>query len=507
MGAAETTHQSFEARRKLAGTRLGNYQVGVRIGAGGSAAVYLARPIASGDDRLVALKVVHEHLAEEREFINQFLDEANLLVRLSHPGIVRVFELSREGDALFLAMEYLHGQTLATVYHALARLGERLSPVEVAWIGARVARGLHYAHELRDDAGNSLGLVHRDVSPQNVFLTYAGDVKLIDFGIARAAGRLAQTTLGRIKGKFSYMAPEQALGRDFDRRADLFALGATLFEAAVGSRLFAGDESETLQKLLLEDVPDPRSRIPDFPEALSDTLRRSLASDASARHADAAELAAELEAYVQTVGVDPRHTLIEKLARLFGDKQREQAEAVEALKLLSSESPVELALEGRVSHTGPRPIERRRPGVWLAAAGGAVALLAGLALWRPWKQRAPEPTPTPAAVVNEVDIEVTTQPPVKASIKIGSLELSGRSAHVSLPKNSGSVEVVVTAEGYETAKTKITTDRDQRVVMPLSPLPSPPPPPSARTPPEKIKVTTPSGKKDPLVTKYPFKKK
>lgn len=505
MGAAETTHSSFEARRKLAGTRLGNYQVGVRLGAGGSAAVYLARPIAPGDDRLVALKVVHEHLSEERDFINQFLDEANLLVRLSHPGIVRVFELSREGEALFLAMEYLHGQTLATVYHALARRGERLTPVEVAWIGALVARGLHYAHELRDENGNSLGIVHRDVSPQNVFLTYAGEVKLIDFGIARAAGRLAQTTLGRIKGKFSYMAPEQALGREFDRRADLFALGATLFEAAVGSRLFAGDESETLQKLLLEDVPDPRAQLPDFPQALSDTLRRSLASEASARHADAAELAAELEAYVASTGVDPKHTLVEKLARYFGDKQREQAEAVEALRSWQSESPVELALDGRISHTGPRRIERRRPSIWLGVGGaGVVAVLAGLALWQPWKK--PAPVPAPAVDVSEVDIEVTTQPPVKATIKIGSLELTGRSAHVSLPKNSGSVEVVVTADGYETAKTQITTDRDQRVVMPLSALPLPPPP-SASVPPEKIKATTPSGKKDPLVTKYPFKKK
>jgi serine/threonine-protein kinase len=504
MGAAETTHQSFEARRKLAGTRLGAYQVGARIGAGGSAAVYLARPLAAGDDRLVAIKVVHEHLSEERDFINQFLDEANLLVRLSHPGIVRVHELGADGGTLFLAMEYLHGQTLAALYSALVRRGERLTPAEVAWIGAQVARGLHYAHELRDDNGARLGLVHRDVSPQNVFLTYAGEVKLIDFGIARAAGRLAQTTLGRIKGKFSYMAPEQALGRDFDHRADLFALGATLYEAAVGSRLFAGDESEALQKLLLEEVPDPRAKVPEFPETLSRTIQKSLASDAEGRHADAAELAGELEAFVASSGTDPQQTLVEKLSRAFDDKQRVQAEAAAMLRVLESESAIELGHDGRISQTGPRRIQRQRPIAWLVASGVVLAVLVGIGIWV--FTRSPVVAPAPAVVVNEVDIEVTTQPSVQAKIRIGGLELQGRSARVSLPKGSGKVAIVVSADGYETANAEVSTDRDQRVVMPLSALPTPAPPPSASAPPGKIKVT-PSGKKDPLVTKYPFKKK
>lgn len=501
MGAAETA-PSFEARRKLAGTRLGQYQVGARIGAGGSAAVYLARPIAPGDERLVALKVVHEHLAEERDFINQFRDEANLLVRLSHPGIVRVFELGREGDALFLAMEYLHGQTLSAVYHALARKGERLTPVEVAWIGAAVARGLHYAHELCDENGNPLGLVHRDVSPQNVFLTYDGQVKLIDFGIARAAGRLAQTTLGRIKGKFSYMAPEQALGREFDRRADLFALGATLYEAAVGARLFAGDESETLQKLLLEDIPDPRSKVPEFPDSLAITLRRTLASDPNERHPDGALLASELEAFVSSVSSDPQRTIVEKLQRLFGEKQTEQARAVEALRALQSERSTEIALDARVSRTTARPVAGRSRGVFfglvsvlvLAAAVGTFAL-------RP--ERVPVAPPPP--VVAEVSIEVTTQPAVVTSVSIAGKTVHGRPARVTRPRGSGSVDVVVSADGYESAKATVSTDRDQSVVVPLVKL-QPKPLPSASSA-DRPKGPGGGGKKDPLVTKYPFKKK
>jgi serine/threonine-protein kinase len=500
MGAAEIT-PSFEARRKLAGTRLGNYQVGVRLGAGGSAAVYLARPAALGDDRLVALKVVHEHLAEERDFINQFLDEANLLVRLSHPGIVRVFELGQDGDTLFLAMEYLHGQTLASMYHALVRRGERLSPVEVAWIGAAVARGLHYAHELRDEAGNPLGLVHRDVSPQNVFLTYDGEVKLIDFGIARAAGRLAQTTLGRIKGKFSYMAPEQALGREFDRRADLFALGATLYEAAVGARLFAGDETETLHKLLLEDVPDPRSKVPDFPEALAAVLKRTLASDPNQRPPDGEQLATELEAAVAFAGVDPRQSIIEKLDRFFGEKRAEQVRAVQSLR---TEIPVELTLGGRDSRTTARPPSRGRKALiagimaFLALAVGALAF----ALTR----KPAEATPVAVPHSIEVSIEVTTQPPVEATISIGGERSRGKSARVTRPRNSGLVEVYVTADGYESGKVTVSTERDQSVVVPLVKLPVAPPPVSASTTPKVTPVGT-GKKKDPLVTKYPFGKK
>ena len=225
--------------------------------------MYLAR-LADNPEQLVALKVVHEHLADEKEFIHQFLDEANLLLRLNHPNIVSVHELGREEQTLFLAIEYLDGEPLSRLYSALRRRNQRLEPDLIAWIGARVAEGLDYAHRLTDEQGQPMDLVHRDISPQNVFLTMDGRVKLIDFGIARAAGRIAQTTIGKIKGKFSYMAPEQVLSSEFDHRVDLFALGATLYEGAVGSRLFAGsDETDTLHKLLFEEVPDPRTQVPD----------------------------------------------------------------------------------------------------------------------------------------------------------------------------------------------------------------------------------------------------
>lgn len=290
----------FTSRLTVAGTRLGRYVVGPRIGSGGTASVYLAR-LADNPEQLVALKVVHEHLADEKEFIHQFLDEANLLLRLNHPNIVSVHELGREEQTLFLAIEYLDGEPLSRLYSALRRRNQRLEPDLIAWIGARVAEGLDYAHRLTDEQGQPMDLVHRDISPQNVFLTMDGRVKLIDFGIARAAGRIAQTTIGKIKGKFSYMAPEQVLSSEFDHRVDLFALGATLYEGAVGSRLFAGsDETDTLHKLLFEEVPDPRTQVPDFPDELARILGRALESKPEERYATGHEMARDLEAFLAT---------------------------------------------------------------------------------------------------------------------------------------------------------------------------------------------------------------
>jgi serine/threonine protein kinase len=266
--------------------------------------VYLARRAdPSNSEMLVAVKVIHDHLLEEGDFVRMFIDEANIAARMSHPNVVRVHEFSREGDSLYLAMEYLHGQPLSALFERCQVNGERLPFDLVAWIGARVAAGLHHAHLLTDDQGNRLELIHRDISPQNVFLTYDGKVKLIDFGIARAAGRLAKTTLGRIKGKFSYMAPEQVLGRDFDQRADLFALGATLFEVTVGERLFAGDDqTDTLQKLLFDEIPNPSDRVPGLPEPLARVIRKALAPEVGDRYADAAAIETDLNAFISQQG-------------------------------------------------------------------------------------------------------------------------------------------------------------------------------------------------------------
>jgi len=524
--AQPQTAESFDAQRRMVGRRLGRYHVGPRIGVGGSAAVYLARltgPMSF--ERMVALKVVHEHLSEENEFISQFLDEANLLVRLAHPNIVQVYELGREGETLFLAMEYLHGQPLSKLTSVLSRRGQRLPAHIVAWIGARVAEGLAYAHRLADDDGHPLGLVHRDVSPQNAFVNYDGAVKLIDFGIARAKGRIAQTTLGRIKGKFSYMAPEQVLGRDFDHRADIFALGATLYEAAVGARLFAGvDESETLHKLLFEEVPDPAARVKDFPAELGRILRRSLAGNADERYPDADELARDLDAFVKSVGEhDIRQELVGILARLFESERAEQDRAIETLRAEAIEVALPSArpsLDSIDALSGSRPVTppKKRVPTWAYAAGGfaAVAVVGVLVAALRGSSAAPQPSTSASAapIASMVSVEVVVQPDVPATITLDGTRLEGKPARITRPKAARAAQIEVQANGYQPSKLSIVLDRDRSVVIPLAEV-APPPPPSASAPPKKdpkaksgpLPTSRPpkgKGKGDPLVTDYPF---
>ncbi len=513
VGALETA-PSFESRRRVVGAKLGRYQVGPRIGVGGSAAVYLARttgPMSS--EEFVAIKVVHEHLSEEEEFISQFRDEANLLVRVAHPNIVRVKELGRENDTLFLAMEYLHGQPLSKLASTLARRGAHLDSVLVAWLGARVAEGLAYAHELTDDQSEPLALVHRDVSPQNVFVTYQGEVKLIDFGIARAAGRIVQTTLGRVKGKFSYMAPEQVLGREFDHRADLFALGATLYEVAVGARLFAGgDETETLHKLLFEEVPDPAARVPGFPPELSKILSHALEGEPSKRYSTAQELAQDLDDFVRASGVeDPRAGLVELMATLFEADRQAQERSIDSLRAESFEALTESVHVDRTSGVvSMRRASTKAQRRWPYAAGGtAVVLTLGVMAMALNRDRVPVVVPAPSAapVALEVNIEVTTHPDVEATVLIDGVAARGKPRRVSVARSEAAVSVEVSAPGFEPSKISVVPDRDRTVVIPLTKIPEPnaAPPPSATARPRGRPPPVKAG--DPLVTEYPFGKK
>lgn len=510
--------EDFNARRTLSATRLGRYKVGPRLGAGGTASVYLARLAGPHNfERLVALKVVHDHLSEEREFISQFLDEANLLVRLSHPNIVQVHELGREGHTLFLAIEYLDGQPLSKVVHELAAQGKRLPPELVAWIGARVADGLAYAHDLKDEEGNSLGLVHRDISPQNIFVTYDGAVKIIDFGIARAAGRLSQTTLGKIKGKFSYMAPEQVLGSEFDHRADLFALGATLYECAIGARLFAGkDETDTLHKLLFEDVPDPRTRVPGFPDALAESLRRSLEAKPEDRYSSGAPFRDDLEAYLSEAapGVEQRDRLAGLMRGLFEAARKRQAASIEELR--ASPGPQEAEEDPAPATALPSQAPSRSRALWLGVVGAVVLLsVAAFAFTR--RDAAPEVAPRPSAsaapLSKTVSIEVLLQPDVAgAHVEINGTAATGKPARSSVPRGETPVSVRVTADGKLPAELRIVPDKDRSVVVPLADVPKRPAL-SASAPVKPVRAGTstapkPGGtrnKPGDLVTDYPFK--
>ncbi|MCA9610627.1 MAG: protein kinase, partial [Myxococcales bacterium] len=277
---------------------VGRYRLTHELASGGMASVYLAFPeLARSPGEAVAVKRVHPHLAVQRSFVEMFLDEARVAARIDHPNVARVLDIGAAEGGQFIAMELLLGRSLGAVAKRLKRL-----PLETRWplaahVVARAAEGLHAAHELRDPDGAPLEVVHRDVSPHNVFVTYDGRVKVVDFGIARARGRLHQTETGTVKGKFAYMAPEQMMGLPVDRRADVWALGVVLHELLVGDKLFKrSNDTETVLAVTAHRGLDP-TRLPDgLPEALVDALRGALAPEPEARTPNAGALAEALDA-------------------------------------------------------------------------------------------------------------------------------------------------------------------------------------------------------------------
>ncbi|WP_169791365.1 serine/threonine-protein kinase [Sandaracinus amylolyticus] len=272
-----------------AGDHISGHEILAPVSAGGMATVYLARRVgAAGFAKHVAIKVVHAHLALDRAFVKMFLAEARLSARIEHPNVVQVHDLGEHDGSYFMVMEYVEGCALSELQRVLAAEQRRLAPEVAVAIAMRVAAGLHAAHELADEHGNNLCVVHRDVSPQNVLLARKGHVKLIDFGIAKAAERTQSTQGGVLKGKVRYMAPEQASGSEIDRRADVYALGVLLWEMLTGRRLF--DAPTDL--LALKMVLDPKPRAPSalasgIPPALDEAVLAALAKDPARRPATA----------------------------------------------------------------------------------------------------------------------------------------------------------------------------------------------------------------------------
>src|SRR5688500_5151049 len=234
------------------------------------ATLYLGqRSGAAGFAKNVAIKVVHPHLSDDPQFVRMFVDEALLSARIQHPNVAHVEELGEAEGTYFLVMEFVHGVSLSSLIRALARRKRRIAPELAVAIAIQVADGLHAAHETRGPNGEHLGVVHRDVSPQNVLLSYTGHVKLIDFGIAKAEGRTQSTAAGSIKGKFRYMSPEQALGRTVDRRSDVYALGIVLWEMLTGRNCFDGtNDLLVLDKVRNPQIEPPSTYTPALPAPL-----------------------------------------------------------------------------------------------------------------------------------------------------------------------------------------------------------------------------------------------
>jgi serine/threonine protein kinase len=304
--------------------QLGRHEVIAKIAGGGLAAVYLGRSL-DVPSQLVALKVARQDLGASEEIRALFLDEGRLLRRLVHPGIVRTLDVGVGDGHTFIAMELLLGVSLEAVQRACLARGRGLHPLLAAWIAARVAEALDYAHRLTDE-GHPLGVVHRDVNPSNVLLTFDGRVKLIDFGLAKSRGRLTTSSPGIVKGKLPYLSPEQIMQLPLDGRSDVFCLGTTLWEMLTVRHLFVrGTDDSTIRAVHRGAIPDPREVAPDVPVALSPIVLRALERNRDFRHPTAAALARELSAFVVSHGGRrlPEH-LEATLGELFPDELRRQ---------------------------------------------------------------------------------------------------------------------------------------------------------------------------------------
>ncbi|MBI5495229.1 MAG: serine/threonine protein kinase [Deltaproteobacteria bacterium] len=299
------------------------YEILQKLAAGGMAELYLAKQSGmEGFEKVVVIKRILSHLATDQEFVSMFLDEARIAAKLSHPNVVQIYDLGRADDTYYIAMEYVSGRNVAHITKK-ARDGGQSLPVEhAARIMAGVCDGLYYAHTRKDYDGKPLNIVHRDISPQNILVSFAGGVKLVDFGIAKASTQLAQTRAGVLKGKYSYMSPEQVRGDKIDARSDIFAVGIVMYEMLTGQRPFERDNSlKTLKAIVQEKPLNPRDLNPGVPAEIVKILSKSLEKDPNRRYANAQEMQLALEDWLDRSPVKSNNVRISRyLYDLFDDE-------------------------------------------------------------------------------------------------------------------------------------------------------------------------------------------
>jgi len=311
---------------------LGRYRLLAELGQGGMARVFLAVAHGpSGFSKLVVLKMIRMHLIEDQDAVRMFLDEARLAGRLNHPNVVHTHEVAEVEGRHMMVMEYLEGQSLAAVFKR-ARAEQRAFPQKYQLRTLLDAlQGLHYAHTLKDFDGTPLSLVHRDISPQNIFITYDGVVKVLDFGIAKAVTSSAETKAGVIKGKIAYMAPEQFLGEPVDSRADVFSVGAILWHVAAGERLWKGvPDVQVISRVIRGEIPKPSSVNPRVDRELERITMKALAIEREARYPTALALHNELEAYVDRAGEKTSTREVGAyVAEMFDDLRKQITQTIE----------------------------------------------------------------------------------------------------------------------------------------------------------------------------------
>lgn len=468
------------------GIPFGRYQLLKKIASGGMGQVLLAKKGQDDFEKLVVLKRILPHLVEDEEFFTMFRDEAKITMRLDHPNIARINEFGMEGGVHYIEMEYVAGEDLRRIEKRAAAVGKGIPIGVIIRIIADAAAGLDFAHKARDAKGVPLNLVHRDVSPQNVLVGFDGSVKLIDFGVAKAAGRSQHTATGILKGKFPYMSPEQAQGEELDCRSDVFALGVVLWEQLTGRRLFKGENDLATQRLVRAcQVPAPSSVEPSVPTGLDPIALKALAKEPQDRFQDAAELRNALEDFAlqnaiptsaSNLSAFMRDLYAERIAREADPRFFEEDSGLTDLDVggLSKRANTGGAtvVDGNKLPAGtatqvhgpatqavpPSPLPR-------VLAAVAVAALLGVGGWLalkgpgevrpvievPVKPVAVETPPVVQPLVVRIDSEPSGVNVELAGTRVGQTPFEARVEKVKLP-----VAVRLSADGYESAEATLT---------------------------------------------------
>jgi len=322
-----------------------------KIAVGGMAEIFKAKTFGHGGfEHVLVVKRILPHIGENEEFVEMFIDEAKVSVKLLHANIIRIYDFGKTGPNYFIAMECVEGKDCRNILRKLARNRSWIPTHLAAFIAHEAARGLHYAHVKNDDDGKPYGIVHRDVSPSNVLVSYEGEAKIADFGIAKAESNAYQTKDGVLKGKFEYMSPEQADGEGLDARSDVFSLGIILWECLTGRRLFKGEsETATLRKIKSDEIPPPSKLNPQVPEVLDTIVLKALTRDRAERYQSALELAERLRDYLYSEKKSPdllRHDLADFMSTLFAEEIKIEKAKLQAGNALAAAYKEKLVAEG-----------------------------------------------------------------------------------------------------------------------------------------------------------------
>jgi serine/threonine-protein kinase len=469
------------------------HRILAHLGQGGTSDVYLAvaqGPI--GFNKLVVLKILKKSLQSDRDFRDMFLVEARLAARLNHPNIVQTYEVIDDGVVATMIMEYLEGSPLSSMMKRAK--DNELSPSLTLRVIADALAGLHYAHELTDFDGTPLGVVHRDFTPQNIFVTFEGQVKVLDFGIAKLSVSQVETRTGMVKGKIRYIPPEQILGRPVDRRSDIYAAGVMLWQAATGVPLWKDQaDAAVMMKVVHGEVPSPESVRPDVHPALVRLCMKALAFEPNDRHATAAELEAEIEEVIRELGDPVSSRDVGRLASgLFEDVRQSTKMLIEqqlSSTVSSSWQQVRLPqisvsdeFSNRRDSRGATAIAALKPPLFrdrraiVALAAGVLGIVLLFLLFSNKPAPTPELTAKTSAAAPRLQAAAPLPPqgrlrvnarPSEAQIWLDGKLLPANPAERTLPLDRSTHDVRVEAKGYVSRVEQVVLDRDTNLELTL----------------------------------------